>query len=128
MARHAGGQGPQQPIKGFRPGKEPPQLRKQQAKRQFRDLSPTQAKLVETFAERTPEEARALIRRWRITLLVAAIALAVLAGLLFLWSAIAGGIVAILAVVVFFLWWRVRRQSADLEAIADTVSRRPKKR
>lgn len=128
MARHGNPRGPHQPIKGFRPGKEPPQLRKQRAKQQFGDLSPTQERLVEAFAERTPEEARGLIRRWKLGLLGAAVALAILAAVLFAWSAIAGAIVAVLAIVVFFLWWRVRRQSAELEAMADAITGRPKGR
>ncbi|HUG41099.1 MAG TPA: hypothetical protein VMM12_11470 [Longimicrobiales bacterium] len=122
MARQGRGPGPQQPIKGFRPGKEPPRLRTQRAKQQFGDLSPTQERLVEVFAERTPEEARRLIRRWRIGLLAGAIALASLAAVLFAWSAIAGVVVGILAVVGLFLWWRLRRQSGDLEAMADAIT------
>ena len=123
MARNRG-QGPQRQIKGFRPGKEPPRLRKQAAKQQFGDLSPSQARMVEMFAERTPDEARALIRRWRIWLLAGAIALAVLAAGLFIWSTIAGVIVAILALVVLFLWLRLHRQREGLEAMADAVSGR----
>ena len=121
MARRRG-QGPRQPIRGFRPGKEPPQLRKQRAKEQFGDLSPTQERLVEVFAERTPEQSRGLIRRWRLGLLIGAIVLAVLAAGLIAWSWIAGTIVGILAVVVFFLWWRLHRQSQALETMADAIS------
>lgn len=116
-------QGPQRPMKGFRPGKAPPELRKRQAKQQFRDLTPTQERLVETFAERTPEEARALIRRWTTGLLIAALVLTALAVALFFWSTIAGVIVAILAVVVWFVWDRMRRQRAAFEQMADAVTR-----
>ena len=126
MARH--GQGPQRPIKGFRPGKEPPQLRKQRAKQQFGDLSPTQERLVEAFAGRTPAEARAMIRRWKNVLLGVAIVLAILAAVVGMWSVIAASIAGILAIVVFYLWWRLRRQSAELEAMADVISGRPGKR
>lgn len=122
MARH--GQGPQRPIKGFRPGKEPPQLRKQRAKQQFGDLSPTQERLVEAFAGRTPAEARAMIRRWKNVLLGVAIVLGILAAVLSMWSVIAAIIAGILAIVVFYLWWRLRRQSAELEAMADVISGR----
>lgn len=123
MARH--GQGPQRPIKGFRPGKEPPQLRKQRAKQQLGDLSPTQERLVEAFAGRTPEEARAMIRRWKNVLLGMAIVLGILAAVLSMWSLVAAVIAGILTVVVFYLWWRLRRQSAQLEAMADVISGRP---
>lgn len=116
-------QGPQRPVKGFRPGKAPPELRKRQAKQQFRDLTPTQERLVETFAERTPEEARALIRRWTIGLLVGALVLTVLAVALFFWSTIAGVVVAVMAAVVWFVWIRMRRQRTAFEELADAVTR-----
>lgn len=121
MARGRGG--PQQPIKGFRPGKEPPQLKKRQAKQQFGDLSPSQERLVEMFAERTPEESQALVGRWQTGLLVATVVVALLAALLFTWSVIAGIAVGVVAVVLLFLWLRLRRQAADLKAMADAVSR-----
>ncbi len=59
------GQGPQQQIKGFRPGKEPPGLRKAHAKKQFGDMNAAQERMVELFAERSPEESRKLISRWK---------------------------------------------------------------
>ena len=122
MARKQRRGGPQSPVPGFRPGKEPPQLRKQRARQQFGDVSPTQGKLIEAFAERTPEEARSLIRRWLITALVAAIALGILGILLMTWSVLAGVLVLIVAAGVLFLWWRLRRQRNDLETMADAVS------
>ena len=123
MARQ--GQGPQRPIKGFRPGKEPPQLRKRMARQQFGELSPTQERLVEAFAGRSPEEARAMIRRWKNVLLGVAVFLGILTAVLSAWSLVAAVIAGILAVVVFYLWWRLRRQSAELEAMADAVTGRP---
>jgi len=121
MARHRG-QGPQQPVKGFRPGKEPPQLRKQRAKQQFGQVSATQERLIEMFAERTPAESRALIRSWTLGLLVGTLVLAVLGGVLYVWSLIAGVIVHVLAAVVLFFWWRLHRQREAFAAMADTVS------
>lgn len=121
MARGRG-QGPQRPMKGFRPGKEPPELRKQRARQQFGDMTKSQQRLVDLFADRTPEEARGLMRRWRIGLLVGAIAFAALAVALGFWSTTAAVIVAILAVVLLFLWWRLHRQREDYEAMADAVS------
>lgn len=122
MARRGRGSGPQRPVKGFRPGKEPPQLKKQRAKQRFGDVSASQERLIELFAERTPEESRTLMRRWRIALLAGAVALAIVGALLYGWSVIAGLIVHGLAVGTLFFWWRLHRQRDDLEAMADAVS------
>jgi Flp pilus assembly protein TadB len=121
MARGRG-QGPQRPIKGFRPGKEPPELRKRRAQEQFGELSGAQRQLVEVFANRTPDESRALIRRWTVGLLAAALVFLVAAAALFLWSTVAGAVVGVLAVILLVLWWRVRSQRDALETMADTVS------
>lgn len=121
MAGSRGG-GPPRPVRGFRPGKEPPQLRKQRAREQFGEMSRGQERLVELFADRTPEQARALMRKQRLTLLAAAVALAVLALALAFWFLAAGGVVAVVAAVVFFLWWRLHRQREAFEAMADAVS------
>lgn len=109
-------------VKGFRPGKEPPELRKQHAKQQFGELSGTQERLVELFAERSPAESRALIRRWLVGLLITAIVLAVAAGVLAIWSTIAAIVVGVLAIVVLALWWRLRGQREGFEQMADVVS------
>lgn len=123
MARASRGSGPQRPVKGFRPGKEPPRLRKQRAMQQLGgEVSGSQQRLMDLFAERTPEEARALIRRWWIGLLAAAILLVVLGGVLYLWSIVAAVVVHALAGVVLFLWWQVHRKRGDLEAVADMVA------
>ena len=123
MARGNRGTGPQRPVKGFRPGKEPPRLRSQRAVQDLGgQVSGSQKKLMEMFAERTPDEARALIRRWWGGLLAAAVVLAILGGVLYLWSIIAGVLVHVLAGGVLFLWWQVHRQRSDLEAVADMVS------
>lgn len=109
-------------MKGFRPGKEPPQLRKQRAKQQFGELTGTQEQLVELFAERSLEESRALIRRWLIGLLVGAIALAVIAAVLAFWSVTAAIVVGVLALLALVLWWRLYSQRDALEEMAETVS------
>lgn len=114
----------QRPMKGFRPGKEPPRLRKERAKQQFGELSATQERLVELFAERTPEESRVLIRRWLMGLLGAAIGLAVVAGVLVLWSTIAAIAVGVLALVFLVLWWRLYGQREAFEGMADVVGGR----
>lgn len=121
MARGGKG-GRQRPMKGFRPGKEPPQLKKRRAKQQFGEVNAAQERLIEVFAERTPEESRGLMRRWRIGLLIGAVVLAVLGAVLYGWSMIAAVIVHVLAAIAFFLWWRLHRQRDDLAAMADAVS------
>lgn len=122
MARHGRGRGPQRPVKGFRPGKEPPQLRKKRAKEQFGEVNAAQERLIEVFAERTPEEARTLMSRWRMALLTAAVVLAVLGALLYGWSVVAGVIVHILAAALLFFWWQLRRQREQLEAMSEAIS------
>ena len=113
----------QRPMKGFRPGKEPPELRKKRAKEQFGDVNAAQERLIELFAERTPEEARALIRRWTIGLLAGAIILAAAAGVLYVvWSPVAAIIAGVLALLVAVVWWRIRSQRQDLETMVDAVS------
>lgn len=122
------GQGPPPQMKGFRPGKEPPQLRKKMAKQQFGEMNAAQERMVELFAERTPQESRALIARWKRGALLVGIVLSVLAVVLGLWSWIAGSIVAILAAVAFFAFLRLRSQQAGLEAMADAVAGRGARR
>ena len=122
MARPGGGQqGPQRPIKGFRPGKEPPQLRRQQARQQFGNVDPNQQRLIDMFVDRTPEEARSMMRLWRGGLLGGAIAMAVLGALLYGWSVIATVIAFVLAIVLLVVWYRLHSQRAALEALADAV-------
>jgi Flp pilus assembly protein TadB len=113
-------------MKGFRPGKEPPQLRKQRAKQQFGEVSATQERLIEMFAERTPAEARGLIRRWRMALLAGAIILAACGAVVFTWSLVASVVFLVLAAVVLFFWWRLHRQRQAFEAMADAVSGPPR--
>jgi Flp pilus assembly protein TadB len=122
------GQGPQRQVKGFRPGKEPPRLRKQRAKQQFGEMNAAQERLVEFFAERSPDEARALMGRWRLALLLGAVLLGVVGAALYSWSTVAGIIVHVLAVIVLVLWWQIRRQREALETMADQVGGRPGKR
>jgi Flp pilus assembly protein TadB len=123
MGRRGSGQGPQRPVKGFRPGKEPPHIRKQQAKQQFANVDARQERLIEMFAERTPAEAKQLIRSWRNRLLAGAAVLGVLGAVLYVWSLIAGLIAHAIAAVVLFFGWRFHRQRGALEAMADAVNR-----
>lgn len=112
----------QRPIKGFRPGKEPPELRKLRAREQFGEMSAAQRRLVDLLAERTPEQARGLLRRWRIMLLAGGGVLTVLAVVLAFRSIMAAAVAAFLAAILFVLWARLHRQRASFEAMADAVS------
>lgn len=121
MGRGRGRPGQRQ-VKGFRPGKEPAELRKRAAKQQFGEVNAAQERLIDAFAERSPEEARTLIRRWQLGMLAGAVVLAILGALVYGWSIIAGVVVHVITGVLLFLWWRLRRQQADLEAMADAIS------
>lgn len=125
MARGRRGRGHRQPVRGFRPGKEPAQLRKQRAQAQLgSDANWAQKQLVDVLADRTPEQARRMMRRWRVALLAAVIVLVLVGALLYLWSVVAGVIVHVLAAVVLAFWFQLRRKQSDFEALADMVSGR----
>ena len=112
----------QRPVKGFRPGKEPPELRKRRAKEQFGEVNAMQERLIEVFAERSPEESRRLVRRWTVGLLAAAIILAAVAVVFYvLWSTVPAIITGVVALLVAIMGWRIRRQRADLETMIDAV-------
>lgn len=133
MARQRRRSGPQRPVPGFRPGKEPPQLRKRRAMEELGDVGWAQERLIAVFAERSPAEARTLIRRWTLGLLVGGIALAVFGAVLYGWSWVAGIVTHLVAVGLIGLSWRLHGQREGLEAIADAVGepgggRRPGKR
>lgn len=115
-------------MKGFRPGKEPPQLRKRAAKQQFGEMNAAQERLLELFAERSPEESRTLLARWRAWTLGAGIVLSVLSVFAWTWTWIAGLPVAVLAAVSFFIHLRLRSQREALEAMADAVARGGRRR
>jgi hypothetical protein len=123
MARGQKGRGRQPPVKGFRPGKEPPQLRRQPAQEPVAEPNWAQEKLVETLSGRTPEEARAMMGKWRAGVLGVVLVLAALTALLFRWSVVAGVVGAVLTAVAFALWLRLRMQRANLDALADALSR-----
>lgn len=110
-------------MKGFRPGKEPPRIRKQQAKKELGSTGTVQDRLLELFSERTRAESRKLIRTWQIGFLAAGIVLAVAAVVLAGWSAVAAGVAAVLAVFLLVVWWRLRSQRAALELMIEKVSR-----
>ena len=123
MARRRGQQGSPPPMKGFRPGKAPAQLRKRAAKQQFGEMNAMQERMVDLFADRSPEEARSMLGRWRTGSLIAGIVLSILTVLAWSWSWIAGLIVGILASLTLFAHLRLRAQRAQLEQMAEMVSK-----
>ncbi len=129
MARGRRGGGRQQPIRGFRPGKEPPHLRRQRAKAQLGpEANWAQKRLVDVLADRSPEEARAMLRRWRIVLLSATVVLVLLGVLLYVWGwTLVGVLVHVVAVVALLFWLQLQRKKNDFETLADLVSGRPKR-
>lgn len=126
MARYQGGR--QGPVKGFRPGKEPPQIRKRRAMQKYGDVSATQERLIEMFSERSPEEAKRMMARWRVGLLAGAVVLGLIGAGLYLWTLVGGITLHALTVVLLVLWWRLLRQREALDTMADTVAGRGKGR
>jgi hypothetical protein len=110
-------------VKGFRPGKAPPRLRKKQAKERLGEMNALQSRMVDLFAERSPAESRKLIGRWVTGMLIGGIVLSILAVLAWRWTWIAGVPVSILAGVVLFGYLRLRAQRAQLEEMAETVQK-----
>ena len=110
-------------VKGFRPGKAPSSLRKKQAKRQMGEMNAAQERMVDLFADRSPEESRKLISKWLTGSLVGGIVLSILAVLAWSWSWIAGLPLSILAAVVFFSHFRLRAQRAQLQQMAEAVAK-----
>jgi hypothetical protein len=123
MARKGGGRrGPQQSIKGFRPGKAPVQLKKQHAKAQLSDDATwVQKQTVEAVAGRSPQEVHAMVRKWSIGLFVGGGVLAVAGTFLYGWAIWAGVVVHVLAAGPLFLGFRVRKQGAGLAELARSL-------
>jgi len=115
---------PVQPqVKGFRPGKAPPQLKKKMAKQQMGEMTTAQERMVDLFADRTPAESRKLIGRWMLGTLVGGILLTVLSILAWQWSWIAGVPLTLAAGFTFFSHIRLRAQRAQLEEMAEQVAK-----
>lgn len=109
-----------QPVKGFRPGKEPAYLRKQRAKEQLgQDAPRAQDRALDLVADRSPDEVRSLMSRWAVVLLVVGIALGIAGALLYDWSVAAGIVTHVLAAAAIFLWHRLRRQRDQLVELAE---------
>jgi len=122
MARKGGGRHGQPPMKGFRPGKAPAQLKKQRAKAQLgSEANWAQKQTIDAIAGKTPKQVEALVRKWSIGFGAAAAALAVLGVFVYGWSVVAGVFVHVLAAVLLFLAWRIRKQGPGLAQIADSL-------
>lgn len=117
--------GRRKPTDGFRPGKEPPHLRKQRAKASLgEDATWAQRKMIDAIGDQSPGEVRKMVGRWTTILLTAAVALA--AGGLFLygWSTAAGIAVHFVALLVGVVWLRIRTQRDQIIEMAEWIQRR----
>jgi len=125
MAKKGKGGGPrggQPPIKGFRPGKAPAQLKKQVAKARLgSDATWVQKQTVEAIAGRSPQEVQRMVGKWSTGLLIGAVLLFIVGVLLYSWSVVAGVVVHVLVVVLLFLTYRIRKQSGALAEMAKTL-------
>jgi Flp pilus assembly protein TadB len=116
------------PIKGFRPGKEPAHLRKRAARARLgQDASWAQKQAVELVADRSPEEVRRMMMRWTVGLLAAAAALIIAGAFLYGWAIWAGLGLHLVAAVLLFLWYRMRRQRAQLVKMAESFGKPPRR-
>jgi len=114
--------GPRPQVKGFRPGKEPAHLKKQRAKAELGSrASWAQKAAVDAVAGRSPQEVRAMVRRWRLALIVGAVALGVGGAFLYAWSVPAGVAVHVLAATAAVLAWRVQRSAQGLEDMSRSL-------
>lgn len=123
MAKKSGGRHHgQPPIKGFRPGKAPPQLQKQRAKAQLgSEATWAQKQTVEAVAGKSPEQVRTMVRKWSLGLGTVGVALLALGAFLYTVAVVAGVVVHLLAAGALFLAWRVSKQGPGLEQIAKSL-------
>ena len=123
-AKKRGGRqrGGQPPARGFRPGKEPAHLKKQRAKAQLgSDASWVQKQTMEAVAGRSPGEVRAMVRKWSLGLIAGAVLFALLGIFLLARTLVAGVVVQVLAVVLLFLAYRLRKQGSGLVDMAESL-------
>ncbi len=121
MAPRKGGRR-QGPVKGFRPGKEPPHLKKQRARAQLgKDASWLQKQTVEAVAGRSPQEVRKMVRVWSRVLMAGALILAVVGVFLYAWALPAGIVVHAIAAVLLFLGYRLGKQGSGLVEMAESL-------
>jgi Flp pilus assembly protein TadB len=127
MSRPRGGR--RRPMKGFRPGKEPPHLKKQAAKAQLgEDAGKAQKWLVDAMVDHGPDGVKKLVGRWAAILLVLAFVCAAGGALLYRWSLVAGILVHVLAAALLFFWYRLRKQQAAIDQLARSLGLRNPRR
>jgi len=114
--------GSQPQMKGFRPGKEPAQLKKKRARAQLgSNASWGQKQAVEAVAGKSPQEVQSMVTRWSTTLFVGGGVLVVGGLLLYDWSTAAGVGAHVLAGVILFLGYRLRKQGPGLVEMAGSL-------
>lgn len=123
MGRRRSVRGQQPQVKGFRAGKQPKSLSKRALKQQMPEMNRAQERLVDLFADRSPEESLKLVGQWHRYSLLAGIVLSVLSVLGWTWSWIAGVLIALPAAAAFFIHLQIRGQRSELEQMAEAVSR-----
>ncbi|MDG2281663.1 MAG: hypothetical protein P8L45_01015 [Longimicrobiales bacterium] len=109
-------------AKGFRPGKEPTHLKKRRAKAQLgSDASWSQKQAIDAIAGRRPEEVRSMVKRWSTGLFAGGLLLG--AGGLFLygWSTPAGIVTHVVAGLMLFLGYRVKKSGQGLADMASSI-------
>lgn len=114
--------GPRPAAKGFRPGKEPPHLKKQRARAQLpKDATWAQKQTFEALAGRDPREVRRMVQLWSGGLLAGGVILAIVGVFLYGWAVPAGVAVHVLAAVLLFLGVRLKSQGAGLVEMAERL-------
>ena len=109
-------------MKGFRPGKEPPHLKRQRAKAQLgKDASWAQKQTVDAIAGRSPQEVQKMVQRWSAGLLAGGVLLAIGGLFLYGWAVAAGVVVHVVAAVLLFFGFRIRKQGQGLVEMAGSL-------
>lgn len=111
-------------VKGFRPGKEPPELRKKRAKARLgEDASWAQKKMIDAVGDQSPEEVRQMVTRWTRILLAVAVLLAAVGAFLYRWSLAAGVATHVLALAAGFFGFRFWQQRENFVETAEWMQR-----
>ena len=120
--RGGGRRGGQPAAKGFRPGKEPVQLKKQRAKTRLgSDASWLEKQTVEAVAGRSPREVQAMVQRWSLWLGAIALVFVVAGVFLVTWNVWVGSVVLVVSAVLVFLAYRLRKQGSGLVHMAESL-------
>lgn len=97
-------------------------LKKRRAKARLgSDATWLQKQTVEAVAGRSPQEVRAMVRRWMVSLVIAASVLALVGVFLYTWTVAAGVAVHVVAVVLLVVAYRLRKQGPGLAEMAESL-------